>query len=484
MPSLFQRWAALVVALCGVSAHAAAPLGDYVGVYADAQGAQLELVDGKTLFAVIDEAKYPLRRVGGDTFLTRSGDEVVFTRNAAGDVDGFVTRGQTQRRVSRQVSPAAADLAWPWPHARGPAPRYRYAAPRDMGDGIAAGGVADGEAALHRGILERVVQGVLDGEWEDVHGVLIHHRGRLVLEEYFYGYGVQRPHQMRSATKSVVGALAGIAQARTGKPALDAPVLPQLPYADYANPDARKRAITLRHLLTMQPGLACNDWDASSPGNESLLYETADWVKATLDLPMETEPGTLGRYCSGGVAVVGRLTEIATGRALPDFAQEALFGPLGIRRDDWRWNYELTQRNREFSQIHLRPRDLLKLGLLYAQQGRWQGQQVVPAAWVQASLAPASRLGGNGYGFFWWQRELDADTPGGRQRVLFNAAQGNGGQRIILMPEHDLVIVFTGGDYNSGSAPPNRILRSVILPALLAAPQPPSPRPHPATARP
>lgn len=185
---------------------------------------------------------------------------------------------------------------------------------------------------------------------------------------------------------------------------------------------------------------------------------------------METEPGKLGRYCSGGVAVVGRLIEIATGRALPDFAQDTLFGPLGIRRDDWRWNYQLTNENRDYSQIHMRPRDLLKLGLLYAHQGRWQGLHVVPTEWVQASLTPSAQVGSNGYGFFWWHRAVEVDTPKGKQRVSFSAAQGNGGQRIILMPEHELVIVFTGGDYNSGNAPPNRILASVVLPALLAAP--------------
>jgi CubicO group peptidase (beta-lactamase class C family) len=383
--------------------------------------------------------------------------------------------GSCLERISRQISQASADLAWPWPNAIGTVPRYRYVAPLDRGDGLAAGPVAEDEPALHRALLERIVQGVLDGEWEDVHGVLVHHRGRLVLEDYFYGYGVNRPHQMRSATKSVVSALASISLGRNGTPALDAPVLPQLPYPEVANPDPRKRAITLRHLLTMQPGLACNDWDAQSPGNESVLHESADWVKATLDLPMETQPGTVGRYCSGGVAVVGRLTELATGRTLPEFAHEALFAPLGIRREDWRWNYELTQRNREFSQIHLRPRDLLKLGLLYAQRGRRQGRQVIPEDWVQASLAPAAKVGSNGYGFFWWHRELQVDTPQGRQRVGFSAAQGNGGQRIILLPEHELVIVFTGGDYNSGNAPPNRILASLLLPALLSR-TPPAPQ--------
>ena len=467
-----QQIRSLIVALCFAClalaswASSDTPLTDYVGIYADAAGERLEIVVGKDLFAVIDEAKYPLTRAGGDHFVARSGDRVLFTRAANGVVDGVAAQGKRHERIALQPSKAASDLAWPRPENPGAASTYRYTAPPDLGDGIRSGAaVAPG---LGSAVLEQLVQGVLDGHWADVHGLLIHQHGRLVLEEYFYGYGPTRPHQMRSATKSVVSALAGIASTRPSATPLGATVATRLPYGAYANPDARKQAITLENLLTMRSGLACDDWDPNSPGNESRLYESPDWVKATLDLPMAEAPGQRARYCSGAVAVVGRLTEIAVGSALPEFAQAALFGPLGIQRQDWRWNYQLTNQNREYSQIHLRPRDLLKLGLLYANGGRWENRQVIPAAWVQASLAAQSELGGNGYGYFWWRRALEVETPSGKRRVEFSAAQGNGGQRIILLPEYGLVMVFTGGDYNSGNAPPNRILSSLILPALLA----------------
>lgn len=449
------------------AAHADAPLSDYVGTYSAPQGGPLEIVAGSTLFAVIDEAKYPLTRVQADTFLARSGDRVVFNRDAKGMVQGIRAQGVQHERLSAQVSKAAADLAWPRPQSPGFAATWRYEAPAALADGIHTGAAPD--SGLNPAALERVVQGVLDGSWPDVHSVLVHHRGRLVLEQYFYGYSVQRPHQMRSATKSVVSLLAGIAAARPGGAQLDTPVFTRLPYTDYANADPRKPRITLEQLLTMRSGLACNDWDAKSPGNESKLYESPDWVKATLDLPMETDPGGTARYCSGAVAVVGRVTERAMNTSLPEFAQAALFGPLGVKRSDWRWNYQLDNSNREYSQIHLRPRDLLKIGLLFANGGAWQGQQIVPAAWVRASLEPHADLGGNGYGYFWWRRWLDVPTASGTQRISFSAAQGNGGQRILLLPQFELVVVFTGGDYNSGSAPPNRIMASVILPALLGA---------------
>jgi CubicO group peptidase (beta-lactamase class C family) len=480
--NMHRCWVLLSILLVAFSGHAASPaeppLSDYVGIYrvaatapqtsaAEVPASPVEFVARAALFAVIDEAKYALKRVAGDTFVARSGDQVVFTRDAVGVVNGALVQGQRHERNSATASQAASDLLWPRPDSRDAPVSYRYAAPRAMADGIRTADAAD--LGLSRQALEQAVQGVLDGTWPDVHSMLVYYGGRLVLEEYFYGYNVQRPHQMRSATKSIVSALAGIASTRGNAAQLATPVMARLPYAIHANPDARKQRITLGDLLAMRSGLACNDYDRNSPGNEATLYEAADWVKATLDLPMERDPGDQGQYCSAGVAVVGRLTELAVGKDLPSFAQDALFGPLGISRSDWRWNYELTRRNREYSQIHLRPRDLLKFGLLYAQGGRRDGQQIIPADWVEVSLSKQSRIGGTDYGYFWWRPWLNVETAGGARRVDFSAAQGNGGQKIYIVPQHKLVVVFTGGDYNSGGSPPNKIMATLILPAVIAA---------------
>src|ERR1019366_3551338 len=180
----------------------------------------------------------------------------------------------------------------------------------------------------------------------------LYQHGQLVLEDYFYGYSIGRPHQLRSATKSVVSALAGIAVDRRALSGVDERVLPRMSYKNYANPDPRKSAMTLGNLLSMSSGLDCNDHSSSSPGRETLIDDAPDWVKATLDLPMIYTPGTKGYYCSGGVAVVCRMTENAVHMQLPDFAQADLFGPLGISRADWIWNYNLTNANKEYSQIH------------------------------------------------------------------------------------------------------------------------------------
>jgi CubicO group peptidase (beta-lactamase class C family) len=442
------------------------PLSAYVGTYIDRPGHTLEIVAGDELFAVQDGARYLLHPSGVDVFATVGGQKVAFPRDAAGKVRGYEQDGAFHKRVSLTVTPEAAALARPRPEGQSSPADYRYRAPADLHDGIEVGNIAKSD--LGEATANAIVRGILGGTYKDVHGVLLYQHGKLVLEEYFYGYSVQRPHQLRSATKSVVSALAGIAVDRGALTGSGEKVLPKLGYAAYANPDVRKAGITLGNFLSMSSGLDCNDHSSTSPGRETILDDAADWVKATIDLPMINDPGTKGYYCSGGVAVVGRLTEDAVHMKLPDFAQANLFGPLGITRADWVWNYDLTNADKEYSQIHLRPRDMLKLGILFANDGRWKGKQVISSAWVKASLAEQSHVDNVSYGYFWWRPWLNVETPTGSQHVPMAAAQGNGGQKIYIVPQYDLVAVFTGGGYNAESTPPNTIMATVILPALMS----------------
>jgi CubicO group peptidase (beta-lactamase class C family) len=442
-------------------------LSDYVGTYTDAPGHTLEIADGDGLFAVLDEAKYVLRPSGVDQFTTITGQTIPFRRDANGRVTGYEQDGKFRPRVSSSITPESAALARPRPQGQDSALDYRYHPPANLHDGIAVGDIARSD--LGAATADAIVRGVLDGTYKDVHSVLLYQHGKLVMEEYFYGYSVQRPHQLRSATKSIVSALAGIAVDRGALSGTSEAVLPQMGYASYANPDPRKAELTLGNFLSMSSGLDCNDHSSTSPGRETVIDDAPDWVKATLDLPMIAEPGTKGYYCSGGVAVVGRLTENAVHMRLPEFAQANLFGPLGISRADWVWNYDLTNADKEYSQIHLRPRDMLKIGILLAHGGRWHGLQVISTSWVRASLAEQSHVDNVSYGYFWWRPWLNVETPGGSEHVDVVAAQGNGGQKIYLVPRYDLVAVFTAGGYNAESTPPNTIMAKIVLPALMAA---------------
>jgi CubicO group peptidase (beta-lactamase class C family) len=440
-------------------------LADYVGTYADAHGHTLEIVDGDGLFAVLDEAKYSLRASGVDQFTPMAGPAILFRRDANGEVTGYEQDGKFHPRVSTSVTPEAAALARPRPLGQDSPADYSYLAPADMHDGIAVGDISRSDLGV--GVANDLVRSILDGTYKDVHSVLLYQHGKLVLEEYFYGYSVDRQHQLRSATKSVVSALAGIAIDRGAIKGADERVLPLMSYASYDHPDARKAAMTLGDFLSMSSGLDCDDYSSTSPGRETEIDNQPDWVKATLDLPMINNPGTAGYYCSGGVAVAGRMVENAVHMKLPEFAQSNLFGPLGIARADWTWNYDLTNADNEYAQIHMRPRDMLKFGILYANGGVWHGRRIVSESWVRTSLAEHSHVDGVSYGYFWWRHAFDVKTAGGAQQIIVAAAQGNGGQKIFVLPQYDLVAVFTAGGYNAESTPPNTIMEKIILPRLM-----------------
>lgn len=222
------------------------------------------------------------------------------------------------------------------------APAYAYRVPDPLGEPVAVGPAA--EAGLPPAVLEALVRTIeTDPAYDQVHAVLVARHGRLVFEEYFFGHDAARPHDLRSATKSVVAALAGVA-VREGLLTLDTPVLRLLAERMGVAISAHKAALTLADLLDMRHGLACDDWDDASPGNERRVYEADDWIAALLAVPDAAPGGPTASYCSAVALAVGRAIELASGRPLPDYAQERLFGPLGIRRADWSWDFALENR--------------------------------------------------------------------------------------------------------------------------------------------
>jgi CubicO group peptidase (beta-lactamase class C family) len=444
-------------------------LAEYEGVYAYQGNTRLTIVAGDSmLYAILDEAKYPLRSLGNDRFLNAGGDTIPFRRSTDGNVSGFVERAVFFARYTHVVDAAISAAARAVPRRGrngGRAASYTYLAPKQLRDGISVAAIT--ESGLDTATVTRLMNRVIDGTYPDVHGILVSRGGKLVVEEYFYEYDRARPHQMRSATKSVVSALVGIAIDQYALASDGDSVMRRLPYASYDHPDPRKNRLTLRDLLTMRSGLACDDWNAASPGNETRVYQSADWVKFVLDLPVIAAPGTHGSYCSGNVAVAGRIVERATGKALPAFAQENLFTPLGIRAADVRWNYTLSASNAAtFAQLYMRPRDMLKLGILFQHDGMWQGRRVISHDWIAKSTAKWSTVGDQDYGYFWWHQWVNADAPDGPRRIEMVAASGNGGQKIFLVPTLDLVVVLTGGNYNSQS-PASAIMAKELLPSIL-----------------
>lgn len=420
----------------------------YEGTYEAEGGATLQILASprdNTLVAVLAGAKYPLKAAGTDLFTNSSGQHVQFSLEPGREGYRLLDGGDAGRlflRVGPRV-PLDERVWYPRPHS---SLGYSYAPPAAREDGLPVGTVQG--TPLDAARLREMGTAIVAGRYPDVHSVLIAHRGRLVFEEYFYEYDVKTPHALRSATKSVVSALVGLAIAKGQLKDVRQLVLPFFAdeYPQIAKVTDAKRRITVEDLLTMRSGLDCDDWNQASPGNESTMGRSDDWVKFTLDLPMHSEPGMTASYCSGGVIVLGRLVEKVSGKPLEAFAREYLFEPLGIRNFEWRFDPDRSSIN-TFCQLSLTPRDMVKIGLLYMNGGTWNGRPVLPADWVEASTTRHTSLGGADYGYLWWRPYLE--VPGGRHHGIM--ATGNGGQKIFLWPALDLVVVMTGGNYNTQS---------------------------------
>lgn len=299
---------------------------------------------------------------------------------------------------------------------------------------------AEGMAPERLAELERKLAA---GEYPSPDSLLIARNGKLVYERYWNGFHRDKAHDLRSATKSITSMLTGIALEQKLLPGVDTPILPLLSqYAPFKNGDERKERLTLRHLLEMRTGLACNDWDEDSPGNEERMYDSRDWVKFIVDLPMVEEPGQSSSYCTGGVVVLGALVEDAAGVPFPEFSRRHLFEPLGITR--FEWQEADGGRTDTGGHLHLRPRDFAKLGQVMLDGGEWQGQQLVPEDWVRESTAGSHPLGDSKYGYLWWVNTFVGDGTS----VDTFYARGNGGQYLFVFPSLNMVAAFTGSFYN------------------------------------
>lgn len=298
-----------------------------------------------------------------------------------------------------------------------------------------------------------------------VDSVVVVRHGKLVAEHYWTDNGRSTPHDLRSATKSITSLLVGIAIDRNAIAGVDEPVLLRLSgaFPSLKHHDSWKDTFRIENLLLMQTGLDCDDWDPSSAGNEEKMYPLRDWVHFFLDLPVRQLPAGLSRYCTAGVVTLGRIVKEATQQTTEQFADEALLAPLGIRNYCWS-TFDDGQQVDTGGHLFLRPRDMAKIGQLVLQRGQWQGQQLVSEGWIEQSTQYLSQYpDGQRYGYLWWMEQAPRVREGG---VSFIAAEGNGGQYIFIVPSYDLVVAFTGRNYNSNQSMPFRLLESVILPAF------------------
>lgn len=337
-------------------------------------------------------------------------------------------------------------------------PPYAYRSPIDLGDGwrVAAAAPLGVDAAA----LQAIVQGLarvdpLNDSLPRVHALLVARRGRLVLDEYFHGTAPDQLHDLRSASKTITSVMVGAAMQRGGRLTASTPVLD----------GAGQTPITVGHLLAHTSGLACDDDDDKSPGNEDTMQEQTaqpDWYRFTRALPRLHQPGTTYAYCSGGINLVGQVIAEVTRSWLPEFFDNALARPLGIAH--YAMNLMPTGDAYAGGGLQLRPRDLLKFGQLYLDRGVWNGTRVVSADWVARSTARQSvRSDGSTDGYGWHRHVLRA---GGRDYATYEAS-GNGGQFVVVVPDLALVVATTAGSYGQFGA--WRRIREELVTAVMAS---------------
>ncbi|MBG0829682.1 serine hydrolase [Planomonospora sp. ID67723] len=315
-------------------------------------------------------------------------------------------------------------------------------------------------------LADRLDALVREGRAPGLHGVVVARRGELVAEYYGSGpdfswgvphgtvdFGPETLHDLRSVTKSVTGLLYGIALADGLVPEPGEPILPRFPeYSDLAA-DPRRARLTVEHALTMTLGL---EWDESAPytgpENSEIAMEMAeDRYRFVLERPIVEEPGTRWHYNGGATALIGALIARGAGRPLEEFARSALFEPLGI--DSFEWMAGDDGIASPAAGLRLTPRGMARIGRAVLER------EVIPADWVDAMLRPRVPSTWNRfYGYLWYV------GPDGRA-----SATGNGGQRLFLLPDLDLVVAVTAGDYDGPvqDVAPRAVLEEVVLPALV-----------------
>ena len=458
----------LILASCGdrggsaangnIAVSTVANTSDYIGEYTRSDGTPFYIVERDSgLVAVVTGNVFVLKPAGTDRFdldLIDVLEPVFFERDAESQV---IAVSDSQGSYPRKTDEVPAKITSLFGDRNLPA--YSYTPPSGAEPGLPVGDAS--KNGLPPTMIKDLVNDIYgDPDYRHVHALLVQKNGELVLEEYFAGFDEEQHHNLRSATKSVISALVGAA-ALQGHVKLDDKPLAIISEAEGRSISQHKAALTLSDMMDMRHGLQCDDWDSESPGNEKNIYGEADWTTFILSIP-DAEEEAAASYCSAIPLMVGRYLEIATGQPLPQFAEQALFSPLGVKRDDWQWDFDLeTKEGPHGGQVHLRPRDMLRFGRLYSRDGlTGTGDRLLPKGWVGTTFDATMPLGDwRRYNDFWWAYEVERDEG---NSITVHMASGIAGQKIALVPTLEMIVVMTGGSFSEGRGGPTKIIERLI----------------------
>ncbi len=317
---------------------------------------------------------------------------------------------------------------------------------------------------VNMALLDSMLSKIESGTYVNIHCVLVIKDGLLVFERYFGANDHTTLHEIRSATKSIGSILTGIAIDKGFITSETEPIY-KFFEDDYKPTNGwtdRARQVEIRHLLSMMSGYECDDL-ATHFACESAMHRSDDWVQYSLDLPFVHPPGEHWAYNSSSLILVGEAITRTSKLKVDAFADRHLFEPLGIKQ--FRWQHSPKGRAWIGGGARMIPREMAKIGQLMLNRGAWNGRRLLSEEWINKSTTKQGEMrSGVDYGYL-WQRGFSYI---GQDLVTAYWASGNGGQYIIVMPDHGMVVVFTGGNYDSPLASlPFQMLADYILPSFL-----------------
>ncbi len=372
-------------------------------------------------------------------------------------------------------------LLIPKPAQSQPSPSYKYSPPARQNDGIRTGTLKSGklqEKAVVAGTNE-----ILKGTYANIHSLLILRESNLIYENYFGGedennrvgaigfvnHNRETLHDIRSITKSVVGLAVLIAHSKGKIKDLDQPIFDLFPeYGKYAEGD--KKQITIRHLLTMTPGL---DWNEELPpldpkNTHFQMNNAPDPIEYVLSRRLIKGPGAAFEYNSGTTQLLAVIIKKTTGMNVEQLVKTHLLGPLGIKKYEFsKWMGGEPDAD---SGLRLRSRDLAKIGMLLINGGQWKGKQIIPAKLIEDATKPWIKVSEDAdgwithYGYQTWLQSF-RESGKGYSVVEFS---GNGGQKVLIDKTNDLIVVITAGNYDAKGLkkPSFYLLLDIVYPSI------------------